>query len=73
MTDSNVADVEKEVCDWWRTNIIDMQPGVIRYRGYAIEDLIGKIGFAEMVWLMMRGLPNAGTSSFAGYGFGVCS
>ena len=36
MTDSNVADVEKEVCDWWRTNIIDMQPGVIRYRGYAI-------------------------------------
>ena len=61
MTDSTVVDVEKEVCDWWRTDIIDMQPGVIRYRGYAIEDLIGKIGFAEMVWLMMRGeLPNAG-------------
>ena len=61
MTDSTVVDVEKEVCDWWRTDIVDMKPGVIRYRGYAIEDLIGKIGFAEMVWLMMRGeLPNTG-------------
>ncbi len=61
MTDWTSADVEKEVCDWWRTDIIDMQPSIIRYRGYAIEDLIGKIGFAEMVWLMIRGeLPNTG-------------
>jgi citrate synthase len=41
--------------DWWSTSIIDMQPGMIRYRGYAIEDLIGRIGFAEMVYLMTRG------------------
>jgi citrate synthase len=41
--------------DWWATSIIDMQPGVIRFRGYAIEDLIGRIGFAEMVYLMTRG------------------
>jgi citrate synthase len=41
--------------DWWRTSIIDMQPGVIRYRGYAIEDLIGNISFAQMIWLMLRG------------------
>ena len=41
--------------DWWRTEIIDMKPGSIRYRGYAIQDLIGKIGFAEMIWLMLRG------------------
>lgn len=41
--------------DWWSTSIIDMKPGEIRYRGYAIEDLIGKVGFAEMVWLMVRG------------------
>ncbi len=32
-----------------------MRPGVIRYRGYAIEELIGRIGFAEMIWLMTRG------------------
>ncbi|MEW6451543.1 MAG: citryl-CoA lyase [Pseudomonadota bacterium] len=41
--------------DWWATSIIDMKPGMIRFRGYAIEDLIGRIGFAEMVYLMTRG------------------
>jgi citrate synthase len=47
--------------NWWHTEIIDMKPGSIRYRGYAIEDLIGNLGFAEMVWLMVRGeLPDPG-------------
>lgn len=41
--------------DWWSTSIVDMKPGMIRFRGYAIEDLIGRIGFAEMVYLMTRG------------------
>jgi len=41
--------------DWWRTSIIEMTPGVIRYRGYPIQDLIGHISFAEMIWLMTRG------------------
>ena len=41
--------------DWWSTSIIDMQPGMIRYRGYAIEDLIGRVGFADMVYLLTRG------------------
>jgi citrate synthase len=41
--------------DWWSTSIIDMQPGKIRYRGYAIEELIGRISFAETVYLMTRG------------------
>lgn len=41
--------------EWWSTEIVDMQPGVIRFRGYPVEDLIGRIGFAEMVWLMTRG------------------
>lgn len=50
--------------DWWRTDIIDMKPGEIRYRGYAIEDLIGRIGFADMVWLMLRGnLPEPGQAA----------
>jgi citrate synthase len=50
-----------KVEDWWRTEIIDMKPGEIRYRGYAIEELIGNVGFAEMIWLMMRGeLPAEG-------------
>lgn len=41
--------------DWWSTDIIEMEPGVIRYRGYAIEDLIGNISFPAMIWLMLRG------------------
>ena len=50
-----------DVADWWQTDIIDMAPGQIRLRGFAIEDLIGNIGFAEMVWLMTRGMkPDAG-------------
>jgi citrate synthase len=41
--------------DWWSTSIIDMKPGMIRFRGYAIEDLIGRAGFADMVFLLTRG------------------
>jgi citrate synthase len=32
--------------DWWSTDILDMKPGENRYLGYAIEDLIGRVGFA---------------------------
>jgi citrate synthase len=47
--------------DWWKTSIIDMQPGVIRYFGYPIEELIGNVTFAQMIWLMLRGeLPTDG-------------
>jgi citrate synthase len=41
--------------EWWSTSIIDMKPGMIRFRGYAIEDLIGRVGFADMVYLLTRG------------------
>ena len=41
--------------NWWSTSIIEMKPGMIRYRGYAIEELIGRLGFAEMIYLMTRG------------------
>lgn len=59
------TDAEGAACgQWWRTSIIDMKPGSIRYRGYAIEDLIGRIGYADMVWLMLRGeLPSRAQSA----------
>jgi citrate synthase len=41
--------------EWWATGIIEMRPGMIRYRGYAIEDLIGNVGFVDMIWLLTRG------------------
>lgn len=44
-----------DVADWWRTSIIDMEPGRIALRGHPIQDLIGDLSFAEMIWLMVRG------------------
>jgi citrate synthase len=43
------------MAQWWRTSLIDMSPGIIRFRGYAIEDLIGRVSFPAMIWLMLRG------------------
>jgi citrate synthase len=50
-----VTDAEGLSSDWWRTAIIEMRPGVIRFGGYPIEDLIGRISFVQMIWLMTRG------------------
>lgn len=57
----DIARVKQGVQDWWRTSIIDMAPGSIRYSGYPIQELIGRVGFAQMIWLMTRGeLPGEG-------------
>jgi citrate synthase len=55
MTDTAKPDPAQEMRDWWKTSIVEIQPGIIRFRGYAIEDLIGRVGFAEMIWLLTRG------------------
>ncbi|MDN3922107.1 citryl-CoA lyase [Roseateles violae] len=47
---------QQECQDWWRTSIIEMTPGVIRYRGYPIEELIShQVSLSQMIWLMTRG------------------
>ena len=52
------------VRDWWRTSIIDMEPGRIAFRGRPVEDLIGTVSFAQMIWLMLRGeVPTAGQAA----------
>src|SRR5690606_38748432 len=54
--DRDMSDqTRNKVRDWWQTEIVDVQDGQIRYRGYAIEDLIGNVGFVDMVWLLLRG------------------
>ncbi len=61
MTDNSHENTDNRVQDWWSTQIIDMAPGEIRYRGYPVQELIGNRGFVEMIWLMMRGeLPAEG-------------
>lgn len=44
-----------DVSDWWKTAIIDMEPGRIDLRGEPIQELIGTLSFAEMIWFMVRG------------------
>ena len=43
--------------DWWKTSISDISPGIIRYYGYPVEQLIASehVGMASMIWLMTRG------------------
>lgn len=49
------ADVEQEIRDYWRSSIVEMAPGTIRFSGYPIQDLMGNVSFPDMVWLLTRG------------------
>ena len=56
-----MTEIRNDVSDWWRTSIIDMEPGRIDIRGRPIQDLIGAVSFPQMIWLMLRGdLPTQG-------------
>jgi citrate synthase len=52
---SNTSAPPSKVADWWRTSIIDMEPGRIAFRGHPIQELIGKVTFPQMIWLMIMG------------------
>ena len=69
MTDDRKDDDWKSRAEaWWETDIIDMSPGVIRYHGYPIEDLLGQVSFPAMIWLMLRGeLPSDGQAELLGH------
>ncbi|RWE53586.1 citryl-CoA lyase [Mesorhizobium sp.] len=58
--------------EWWQTDIIEMRPGVIRLRGYDIQDLIGRVSFPAMIWLMLRGeLPGEEQAALLGIALGA--
>ncbi|TGP23612.1 MULTISPECIES: citryl-CoA lyase [unclassified Mesorhizobium] len=58
--------------EWWQTGIIEMRPGVIRLRGYEIQDLIGRVSFPAMIWLMLRGeLPSEDQATLLGVALGA--
>ena len=40
---------------WWETEIINVRPNSIQLRGYNIQDLIGKVSYAEMLLLLLKG------------------
>ncbi len=52
---SSRPEASNDVADWWRTSIIDMEPGRIEFRGRPIEELIGKFSFPQMIWFMVTG------------------
>jgi citrate synthase len=57
---------------WWETAIIEMEPGVIRLRGYEIQDLIGRISYPATIWLMLRGeLPSEEQAELLGIALGA--
>lgn len=55
MTTKSADELLASCSAWWDTSIIDIHPGKIAIRGYPIEQLIGRVGFVEMIWLMLRG------------------
>ena len=60
MDERDAERLVEEATQWWSTSIIDIHPGEIRIRGYAIQELIGRVSLPEMIWLMLRGeLPSA--------------
>lgn len=48
-------DGSKGISDWWKTSIIDMEPGKIEFRGTPVQELIGNVTFVEMIWFMVLG------------------
>ncbi|MEV5070779.1 citryl-CoA lyase [Microbacterium sp. LMI12-1-1.1] len=57
---SAAEDIVDEARQWWRTDIIDVHPGEIALRGYPIQELLGRVGFVDTIWLMLRGeLPSS--------------
>lgn len=58
------AVTSRDVVDWWATGVSDIEPGVIRLRGYPIQELIEGATFTQTIWLMVRGaLPTPGEAA----------
>ncbi|MEP0814783.1 MAG: citryl-CoA lyase [bacterium] len=39
----------------WKTAITEIKPNEVRLRGYRIDELMGRTGFAEAIWLALTG------------------
>src|SRR5499427_5088016 len=46
--------------DRWRSSLTDIEPNKILVRGYPLDEMMGRLGFAEAVYLLLMGeLPTA--------------
>ena len=55
MTKKTAEAIVSDASTWWQTSLIDIEPGKIAIRGYPIQELIGRVRFPDMIWLMLRG------------------
>ncbi|MCG5212857.1 citryl-CoA lyase [Streptosporangium sp. KLBMP 9127] len=44
-----------DAAGWWATGVSRIAPDVIELRGRPVQDLIGRVGFTDVIWLMLRG------------------
>lgn len=47
--------MEEKKKGWWNTEIIDVKPNSIIISGYHIQDLMGRVSYGEMLYLMIMG------------------
>src|SRR3954468_5105163 len=43
-----------EAARWWATAVSHIEPGSIELRDRPVQDLIGRTGFVEVIWLLLR-------------------
>src|SRR5690348_11652069 len=55
MTRGNDHKTQDAAAAWWESGISEIAPGSIRIHGYAIQELIGRISFPAVIWLLLRG------------------
>lgn len=54
------ATIQSESPDLWRTALTSIRPNSISVRGYALDEMMGRLSFAETVYLLLMGeLPTA--------------
>lgn len=51
----NTTDTQQEHKPAWKTAITEIGPNTIRVRGYAVDELMGQVSFARVIYLVLRG------------------
>ncbi|MFI6875672.1 citryl-CoA lyase [Streptomyces sp. NPDC050400] len=50
-----MTSAQDEAAQWWATAVSHIEPGRIELRDRPIEQLIGEVGFVDIIWLLLRG------------------
>jgi citrate synthase len=45
----------RETAERWRTSLTAIEPNKIQVRGYSLDEMMGRLGFAEAVYLLLMG------------------